>query len=341
MSAISYEDGAISLAAIQAASVVLRKSAHHTPVLTSTALDALAGLELHFKCEVFQKTGSFKFRGAYNAVSTLPPDAKAVVTHSSGNHAAAVALAAQLRGIPAHIVVPSNTPRIKRSAVASYGGRLVVCEPTMEAREAACAALQRDTGATFIPPFNSAAVICGQGTIGLELMQQVHGLDAIVVPISGGGMCSGIAVAAKSLCPGIKIIAAEPSGRNAAADVAAAKAAGHLVPLPKPDTICDGLQARLGSITWPIIRDLVDEVVVVTEEQVAAAMRLCYERLKVVVEPSGAAGLAAALALKSGSGGDRFAGCERVGVILCGGNVDLDEHVPLFWESWAQPRAPV
>lgn len=246
------------------------------------------------------------------------------MTHSSGNHAAAVALAARLLGVEAHIVVPRDTPTIKMDAVKAYGGHLITCEPTIDAREAACAAVQEESDATFIPPYNHPDVICGQGTIALELLTQAEGgpLDAIIIPISGGGMTSGCAVAAKSLFPWIKVIAAEPCGKNDAADVAAAKAAGELVlTCPKPDTICDGLQARLGSVTWPIVRDLVDDVIVVTEEQVVEAMGLIAERLKVVVEPSGAAGLAAALQLQ---GRPEMEGVRRVGVILCGGNVAFD-----------------
>ena len=370
MQPISYENGAISLAEIENAAKRIHSNAIVTPVFRCSALDEMADLSLYFKCEVFQKTGSFKFRGAFNAISNLASETTAaktnpaaskqppsVVTHSSGNHAAAIALAAKMHNIPAHIVVPSNTPRIKQEAVKSYGGNLILCEPTIEAREAGCAAVQTETGATFIPPYNHPWVICGQGTIGLEFMQQMttfddgnaartknknsvnnySQLDAIIVPVSGGGMISGIAVAAKSLNPLIKIIAAEPCGRNKnAADVAACKEAQNLVlSCPKPDTICDGLQARLGSITWPIVRDLVDEVVVITEEQVVEAMQLCYERLKVVVEPSGAAGLAAALQLKQQKP-ELFADVQNVGVILCGGNVDLEGKIPGFWNKWLE-----
>jgi len=374
MDPISYEDGAISLGEIKAAADRIKGHAVVTPVLQCSALDEKSGLELYFKCEVFQKTGSFKFRGAFNAISclasstaehTATADNPSVVTHSSGNHAAAIALAAKIHNIPAHIVVPSNTPKFKQKAVKTYGGNLILCEPTIEAREAGCAAVQAEhKGAAFIPPYNHPWVICGQGTIGLEFLQQIASLglsypatketaaaaaataaaaandqnsflelDAIIVPVSGGGMISGIAVAAKSLNPSIKIIAAEPCGKNNAADVAASKAAGELVPCVKPDTICDGLQARLGSITWPIVRDLVDEVVVVTERQVVEAMQLCFEKIKVVVEPSGAAGLAAALQLKH-QNPEFAADMKKVGVILCGGNVDFDGTVPGFWNTW-------
>jgi threonine dehydratase len=364
MEPTSYENGAISLEEIKKAADRIHGHAIITPVVQCSWLDERAGFDIYCKCEVFQKTGSFKFRGAFNAISclasatatteaamTAETDPVSVVTHSSGNHAAAIALAAKLHNLPAHIVVPSNTPRIKQEAVKTYGGNLILCDPTLQAREEGCAAIQASENATFIPPYNHPWVICGQGTIGLEFMQQMAStsspviessdsnntnfshLDAIIVPVSGGGMISGIAVAAKSLNPSIKIIAAEPCGKNNAADVAACKAANELISCAKPDTICDGLQARLGSITWPIVRDLVDEVVVVTEEQVVEAMQLCYERMKVVVEPSGAAGVAAALQLKQQKP-EFSATITKVGVILCGGNVDFEGKVPGFWNTW-------
>eukprot|EP00887_Chlorella_sp_A99_P006876 scaffold2.g6876.t1 len=280
---------------------------------------------------VFQRTGAFKVRGALNAVLSLSEAeaAHGVCTHSSGNHAAALSYAARLRGVPAHIVVPSNTPQIKRAAVESYGGRLVVCEPTIDAREAACRRVQEATGATYVPPYNDALVIAGQDTIALELLDQ---LDAMIVPVSGGGMLSGVAIAAKALKPGITVLAAEPCGRSGvAADVAACKARGELVRLDKPETICDGLEARLGELTWPIVRDLVDGVVVITEEEVVDAMQLCFERMKVVVEPSGAAGLAATLALTRSPA---YAHLKNVGVILCGGNLDFAARG--FWASFGR-----
>jgi threonine dehydratase len=241
--------------------------------------------------EVFQTIGAFKFRGAVNAIFSLSDEAArhGVVTHSSGNHGAAVARAAQLRGIAAHVVVPANTPAIKRAAIRSYGVEPVVCEATIDAREAACAAIQAQTGATFVPPYNHPLVIAGQGTMALEFLQQVPQLEAIIVPISGGGMLSGVAVAAKALKPSIKVLAAEPVGRNNAADVAACKAADALVQRPKPVTICDGLEARLGSLTWPVVRRLVDDVLTVREEEVVAAMQLVMERMK-VRQASGMAG---------------------------------------------------
>ncbi|KAL4437503.1 hypothetical protein ABPG77_003484 [Micractinium sp. CCAP 211/92] len=330
---------AVSIEDVRAAASRIEGMVHRTPVITSSTLDSLSGLHLHFKAEVFQKCGAFKARGALNAVFSLPEEeaARGVVTHSSGNHGAALAFAARLRGIPATVVVPANTPEIKRAAIRGYGVQPVVCAPTIDAREAACREIQERTGAAFVPPYNHPAVIAGQGTIALEFLEQAPELEAIIVPVSGGGMISGIAVAAKALKLGIKIIAAEPTGRNNAADVAACKAAGELVQLPKPATICDGLEARLGSLTWPIVRDRVDDVITITEEEVVAAMQLVMERMKVVVEPSGAAGVAAALSSQLRS---RHPGLRHVGVMLCGGNIDFNARVPGFWQLWADATKP-
>lgn len=323
---------AATLESVQEAAKRIEPYAHKTPVLTCSTLDSLSGHELFFKCEIFQKGGAFKFRGACNAIFSLSPSeaSNGVVTHSSGNHAAAVALAARLRGIPAHIVVPRSTPQCKQDAVTGYGGRLYMCEDTIDARHEMCGKVQAETGAALVPPYNHGDVISGQGTIGLELVQQVQGLDAVVVPVSGGGMLSGITVAVKALSPSTRIIAAEPLGHNDAADVAASKAAGQIVDCPKPATIADGLQARMGDLTWPIIRDLVDDVVTVTEREIVDAMRLVMERMKLVVEPSGAVGLAAVLSpsFSSSAAGD----AKRVGIILCGGNVDLAGTG--FWDHW-------
>ncbi|KAG2439507.1 hypothetical protein HXX76_004861 [Chlamydomonas incerta] len=296
------------------------------------------GRQLFFKCEIFQRTGAFKFRGACNSVQLLGDEEskKGVVTHSSGNHAAALALAAKLRGIPAHIVVPHTTPQCKVDAVRAYGGTLYFCEPTVDAREAKCAEVAAATGATLVPPYNYGPVIAGQGTIGLEFLDQVPDLDALVVPVSGGGMISGIALAAKALKPGIQVIAAEPAGTNGGADVALSKMAGWVVPVAKPDTIADGLQGRLGDLTWPVVRDLVDAVVVVDEQEIVGAMRLIMERMKLVVEPSGAVGLAAVLSPAFASN-THTRGCRRVGVVLCGGNVDLGARG--LWDCWLPQSA--
>jgi threonine dehydratase len=312
-------------------------------------LERLAGgRKLFLKAETFQTTGSFKFRGALNAVLALPAvEADAgVVTHSSGNHGAALAKAAAVRGIRATIVMPEGTPKVKEAAARAYGADVVSCPRAggMAAREAAAAAaVSRTGGGTLIPPYNNAAVMAGQGTIALELLAAVPNLDAIVVPISGGGLASGVAVAAKALSGGrIRVIAAEPRGRDSkpcAADAAASKARGEIVKsLPAPETCADGLRGQLGSLTWPIVRDLVDAVVVVSEKEIIDATRLVMERVKVVVEPSGAAALAAVLSPEFSKvvDGDGKEGkdskkkrAERVGVVLSGGNVDLE---PLFAE---------
>ncbi|KAK9797422.1 hypothetical protein WJX73_010929 [Symbiochloris irregularis] len=315
---------AIELEDVQQAAERIRQYAHVTPVLTCDTLDRLAGRQLYLKCENLQKTGAFKFRGACNAVQSLSEEeaSRGVITHSSGNHAGALASAAAARCIKAYIVVPEGTPQCKLDAIAGYGAQLEICAPGIEAREAACRRLQQATGAVFIPPYNYAPVMAGQGTVALELLKQVQGLDAIIVCVSGGGLISGIATAAKGLNPDITILAAEPSGRNDAADVAAALQAGHLVEIDPPDTIADGLKARMGTLTWPVIRQRVDGAIVVSEEDIVNAMQLCYERAKVVVEPSGAAALAAALN-PSFQQDPRWQHLRRVGIILSGGNADL------------------
>ncbi|KAF8072725.1 hypothetical protein HT031_000385 [Scenedesmus sp. PABB004] len=320
---------AASLQDIRAAAERIAGHAHVTPVMTCSTLDALAGAELTFKCETLQKGGAFKFRGALNAVRSLSPEqaARGVVTHSSGNHASALALAARVCGCKAYIVVPRNAPAVKLAAVKEYGGELILCEPTLADREATAARVAAETGATFVPPYDCAPA---------------PELDVIVVPVSGGGMIAGVALAAKALRPGIAVVAAEPSGSNGAADVAASKAAGRLVAdMPKPLTIADGLQARLGELTWPVVRDCVDGVVVVSDAEIVAAMRLIMERMKLVVEPSGAAGLAAVLspgfaaAAAAGGATARPGAALRVGVVLCGGNLDFDARGG-FWreENW-------
>jgi threonine dehydratase/serine racemase len=296
--------------------------AHRTPVMTCTALDRRAGRAIFFKCENFQKVGAFKFRGACNAVFKLPDAlaARGVVTHSSGNHAQALALAARMRGIAAHIVMPSNASAVKRKAVEEYGGRVILCEPTLEARERTAAGVVAETGATLIPPYDHPDIIAGQGTAGLELLQEVPELEAVVAPVGGGGLVSGVCIAAKGLKANIRVFAAEPKGAD---DAARSKAAGQLIPQTGPKTVADGLLTSLGQLTWPILRDQVDRVVTVSEEEIIAAMRLSWERAKLLIEPSSAVAVAAVLS-------DEFRkieGMKRVGVVLSGGNVDLD-HLP-------------
>lgn len=308
-----------SLSHIRAAADRIRPYATRTPVLTSSTLDGMAGRRLVFKCELFQKVGAFKFRGACNAVMRLDDDvaARGVVTHSSGNHAQALALAAKLRGIPADIVMPDNSPRVKVAAVEGYGARIHFCAPTQAARETMADELVRRTGGALIPPYDHPDVIAGQGTIALELLDDEPELDAIIVPVGGGGMISGVTIAAKALRPGIAVIGAEPAGAD---DAARGKRSGTRQPPPAAATIADGLRTGLGDLTWPVVRDLVDDVYTVDEPEIVSAMRTVWERMKLVIEPSAAVGVAVAL---SRAFRDR-PGPERVGVILCGGNVDLD-----------------
>lgn len=287
-------------------------------------LDALALRPLHFKCELFQRTGSFKFRGACNAVMKLPDSlARAgVVTHSSGNHAQALALAARMRGIPAHVVMPHDSARTKVAAVEGYGGKVYFCEPTVASRAAKASEVQQATGATLIPPYDHPDVIAGQGTIALELLEQVPNLDAIVVPLGGGGMISGIALAARELKPGIRVIGAEP---QAVGDAAQSKALGVRQEATGKATLADGLRTSLGELTWPVVRDVVDSIVTVSEEEIKAALRLVYERMKLAIEPSAAVGVAAAVCpLRQ----RRDLGA--AGIVLCGGNSDLDQLASIF-----------
>lgn len=310
---------AADLTAVQAAAQRIAGLAHRTPVCTCATLDRLAGRGLFLKCENLQKSGSFKFRGACNAVFRLPLETatRGVVTHSSGNHAQALALAAKLRGIPAHVVMPSNASPVKRRAVEGYGGRVISCEPTLPARERKAETVLAETGGTMIPPYNHPDVIAGQGTIALELLEQVPDLDAIIVPVGGGGLMSGTCIAAKALKPSIRIFVAEPLGAD---DAARSKAAGVLIPQTDPNTIADGLLTSLGDLTWPLLRDQVERVFTVADEEIIAAMRLAWERAKLLIEPSSAVPLAAVLS-------DTFRvlpGMPRVGVVLSGGNINLD-----------------
>lgn len=310
---------AVDLSDIQRAAQCLAGHAHRTPVMTCATLDRMAGRSLFFKCEQFQKAGAFKFRGACNAVMRLPPEvaARGVVTHSSGNHAQALALAARLRGIAAHIVMPKNASPVKRRAVEGYGGRVVECEPTLAARESTAAAVLAETGATLIPPYNHPDVIAGQGTAALELLEQAPGLDAVVAPVGGGGLLAGVTIAVKAVAPRVRVFAAEPAGAD---DAARSKAAGTLVPQTAPRTIADGLLTSLGDLTWPVLRDRVERVLTVTDDEIVAAMRLAWERAKLLIEPSSAVAVAAVL----GEAFRALEGLQRVGVVLSGGNVNLD-----------------
>lgn len=306
----------VDLAAIRAADERIRPHIHRTPVLTSSRLDAAAGGSLFFKCENFQKIGAFKARGATNAVFLLDEAAArcGVATHSSGNHGAALARAASLRGIPAHIVMPSNSAKTKVRAIESYGSRIIFCEPTDRARQVRCAEVMAETGATLIHSFENENVIAGQGTCMLELLDQVE-LDLVLCPVGGGGLLSGSAIAAKATRPMIKVIAVEPANAD---DAAQSFRAGRVLHTDKKFTIADGLRTNISAPTFSIIQRHVDDIVTVSEAAIVSAMRTIWETMKIVVEPSAAVPYAAVLEQKI------LLNRQRVGIILTGGNVDLD-----------------
>ncbi|MBS0439698.1 MAG: pyridoxal-phosphate dependent enzyme [Proteobacteria bacterium] len=306
-----------AFADVEAAARRIAPFAHVTPVLRSRSLDAMTGCAIAFKCENFQRVGAFKFRGACNAVWALSDEAarRGVVTHSSGNHGAALALAAQTRGIAAHVVVPEGAVAAKVAAIRNYGATLHVCAPTLAAREETAARIARETDATLVHPFTDPNVIAGQGTAALELLRETGELDALIAPIGGGGLIGGSAIAAKGIYPQIQMFAAEPEG---AADASESLRRGVRVTDIVPNTICDGLRATFGAINFALLRDYGVDVLPVSDAETIAAMRLIFERMKIVVEPSSAVVLAAILRHR-----DRFAG-KRVGAILSGGNVDLD-----------------
>ena len=299
---------------VLAARELTRGKLHTTPVLTCSTLDQRAGVELFFKCENFQKTGSFKPRGALNAVMKLPEDTPGVVTDSSGNFGQGLAWSAQQRGIPCTVVMPSDAPEVKQAAVRGYGGAVVLCTPTLAGREECRIRVAAETGATYVPPHDDADVIAGQGICGLELLEQVPDLDAIIAPVGGGGLVGGIALVGAER--GVRVYAAEPTGAD---DSARSKAAGRRIEEPNPKTIAKGLLVSIGVLNWPILRDCVEDVLLVEEEQILDAMRLVWERMKLVAEPSACVSVAAAL------NADLPADVRRVGVVISGGNVDLDE----------------
>ncbi|HEY1426193.1 MAG TPA: pyridoxal-phosphate dependent enzyme [Caulobacteraceae bacterium] len=310
----------ISLADIEAARARIGPYVRRTPVLTSDALDAEAGAQLFFKCENLQHIGAFKARGAANAVFSLSDQAAAngVATHSSGNHAAAVARAARLRGIPAYIVMPQGAARPKAAQVERLGGRVTWCAPTLAAREATAARIVAETGAAMIHPYDNPAVMAGQGTAALELLEDAPDLDLVIAPIGGGGLISGVATAVKALRPAARVVGAEPAGAD---DAARSFEAGRLIPLAEAHTIADGLRASLSQSTFDHIRRDVDAVATVSEAGIVEAMRALWESLKVIVEPSAAVPYAAVREGKVDVKG------RRVGIILTGGNADLD-HLP-------------
>ena len=313
---------------VLAAAARIAPHALPTPVLRARSLDALAGCALHFKAEPLQRAGAFKFRGACNAVWSLDDAtaARGVVTHSSGNHGGALALAARTRGIACHVVVPEGAVAAKLEAIRAYGATLHRCAPTIAAREAACAQVQAETGATLVHPYTDPAVIAGQGTAALELLGAGGGarFDAVVVPVGGGGLAAGTCVAVAARSPGTRVVLAEPSG---AAETAASMDRGERVVDFVPDTVCDGLRGTLGAPNFRMLAAHGVEVVTVDDADTLAAMRLLWQRLKLVVEPSSATALAAVLARR-----DAFAG-QQVGVILSGGNVDLDALPAMFAQA--------
>lgn len=315
-SAAALEIG-VDLATIRAAHARIRPHVHRTPVLTSRSLDAAAEATLFFKCENLQKVGAFKARGACNAVFSLD-DAEArrgVVTHSSGNHGAAVAWAAARRGIPAWVVMPENSAEIKKAAVQGLGATVRFCAPTLEARDTICAAVQAETGALLVHPYDDWRVIAGQGTAALELLEQIPDLDAVITPVGGGGLLSGTAIASRGIKPSIHVYGAEPAGAD---DAWRSLQSGRIVPQTDPRTIADGLRSSLGVKTFAVLSTLVDAIGTTSEEAIVRAMRLTWDKLKLIIEPSSAVPLAALLERKLPVAG------QRVGIVISGGNVDLD-----------------
>lgn len=301
---------------IQAAHEKIQPLIHRTPVLTCQSINEMVGVELFFKCENFQKIGAFKARGGINAVLSLPEEArsKGVVTHSSGNHAQAIALAAKMAGVPAYIVMPKTAPEVKKKAVAGYGAQITLCEPTQQSREENSARIQEETGATFISPYNDYAVITGQATCTKELIEDQPDLDIIIAPVGGGGLLAGSALSALYYKPELTVYAGEPEG---AKDTYLSMQAGTITKVEKPSSIADGLLASMGDKNFEIIKELVKDIFLVTDEEIVAAMRIIWERMKIVIEPSCAVPFAAILKNK-----ELFQG-KKVGVILTGGNVDL------------------
>lgn len=305
-----------SLEDIRNAHLRIQPFIHRTPILTSTAIDEMAGCRIFFKCENFQKVGAFKARGAANAVAKLTEEQKknGVATHSSGNHAAALARAASVAGIKSYIVMPSNAPEIKKKAVKGYGGEIIECEPNLQARETTLQAVVDRTGATFIPPYDFYDVIEGQATCALEMWEEHIPFDVIMAPVGGGGLLAGTALTTKYISPSTLVIAGEPAGAD---DAFRSFHAKKLIPMEGPKTIADGLLTSLGKLNFAIIMQYVDDILTADDTEIIEAMRLVYERLKIVIEPSCAVPLAALLKNK-----ERFRG-KKVGIILSGGNVDL------------------
>lgn len=313
----------ISKSDIEQAHERIKPFIHQTPVLTCNTINQLAGAELFFKCENFQKIGAFKIRGGMNAVLSLPAEkiANGIATHSSGNHAQAIAFAAKQTGTKAYIVMPNTSPAVKVNAVKGYGAEITFCEPNQQARETALQDIVDRTGAAFVHPYNDERVITGQATCAKELLEEISSLDHIIAPVGGGGLLSGTSLSAHYFSPTTKVYAGEPEG---AADAVLSFRSGKIETAPYINTIADGLLTKLGDQTFPIIQQHVTDILTVSDEEIIAALRLVYERMKIIVEPSCVVPLAALLKNK-----ELFAG-KRVGIILSGGNVDLQKFGEWF-----------
>ncbi len=315
-------DIAVTIDSIRNAANRIRSVAHRTPILTSQSINRMADGEVFFKCENFQRVGAFKFRGAYNAVLSLTDDEarRGVATHSSGNHAQAVALAASLREIPAYIVMPQSASEVKIGAVREYGGLITLCQPTLKDREETLEDVVLHTGAMFIHPYNDDRVISGQGTAALELLEDVESLDYLLTPIGGGGLTAGSLIAAHSISPSTLVIAGEPHGAD---DAFQSFKAGKIIPQTEPNTIADGLHTSVGERPFAIIQKHLEDVITVTDVEIIHAMRTLWERMKIVIEPSAAVPVAVLLS------GKLLLKGKRAGVIISGGNVDLNS-LPWF-----------
>ena len=302
---------------LQSAHQKIKSHVHNTPVLTNRQVDKRSDAHVFFKCENFQKVGAFKFRGACNAVFSLPDEqaAQGVATHSSGNHAQAIALAAKIRGIQAHIVMPENAPAVKKKAVKGYGANITFSESTLEGRESTLAKVVEKTGATFIHPYNDSRIIAGQGSAAVELLDEHPGLDMILTPVGGGGLLSGTAIAADGINKKVEVIGCEP---KIADDAWRSFRSGELQPVQRIDTVADGLRTSLGELSFACIREYVDDIVTVSEEQIIEAMRFIWERMNIIIEASCAVPVAALFHNKIDSKG------KNVAIIISGGNVDLD-----------------
>ena len=311
---------AASMDDVIAASKRIEGHGHRTPILTNKTIDELTGKKIFFKCENFQKIGAFKFRGGWNTISSLSGEeaSKGVCTHSSGNHAQAVAYAAMKRNIPAHIVMPRNAPKVKIQAVEGYRANITLCEPTLKARRETLEKIAEKTGAYVVHPFNEPKVIAGQGTCAMEMIEDIGDLDAICAPIGGGGLMSGTCIAARSMLPNVRLFGAEPKGAD---DAYQSLKKGKLIPQNNPKTICDGLLTSMGENTWNILKDQLEDIITVSDEEIVTAMKLIWERMKIIIEPSCATPLAAVLTPEF----RELENIETIGIILTGGNVDLSK----------------